>query len=249
MRGRPGPRRAVVELARMGAHVVGQLLERFRGHVCSDHREQRGVGEQGDRIERGQRVETEILEHVRRHRIDGCRPEQQGVAVRGGAHHLARTYGAVGARLAFHDEALAEVRFDSWGYGPEDRLGNASRGERDDHANGLARPVLGEAARWPEREQPGVQECQNASHHRMLRSKEPILYWDDRCSMTSSAFCSCAPETPAARRPQSLFFESWLPMQGWRARWRPIRPARTATTWESRPIPERRRQRPSVATI
>src|SRR3989442_10980390 len=34
-----------------------------------DHREQRGVGEQRDRIERGQRVETEIPEHVRESRF------------------------------------------------------------------------------------------------------------------------------------------------------------------------------------
>src|SRR5207237_10925006 len=158
-----------------------------------------------------------------------------------------RAYGAFGARFAFHDETLAEVRFDSGGYGPEDRLGNASHGEWDDHANGLARPVLGEAARWPKRKQPGAQECQNASHRRMLRSKEPILYWDDRCSMTSSAFCSSARETSAARRPQRRFFESWLPMQGWRARWRPIGPARTPTTWESRPWWQRTRQRPGLA--
>src|SRR5712691_2389640 len=218
MRGRARAWRTVIELARMGTHIFSQLLERIRRYVRADHREQRGVGEQGDRIERGQRIETQVLEHVRRHRIDGRRPEQQRIAVRRGAHDFARAYGAVGARLAFHDKALAQLRFDSGGYGPEYGLRNASRGKWDDHANGLAGPVLGEAGRRLERKQPGAQECHNVSHRRTLRSKEPILYWDDRCPMTSSAFCSSARETSAARRLQRRFFESLLPMQGWRAR-------------------------------
>src|SRR6266581_5273219 len=218
MRGRAGPWRAVVELARIRAHVFSQLLERFRGHVRPDDREQGGVGEQGDRIERGQRVETEIPEHVRRHGINRRRPEQQGIAVRRGAHDFSRAYGAVGARLALHDETLAEVRFDPGGYRPEYGFRNAPCGEWDDHANGLAGPVLRAAGRRPERKQPGAQECQNVSQRRVLRKKEPILYWDDRCPMTSSAFCSSARETSAARRPQRRFFESLLPMQGWRAR-------------------------------
>src|SRR6059036_3331595 len=209
MRGRAGPRRAVVELARIRAHVFSQLLERSRGHVRPDHREQRGVGEQGDRIERGQRVETEIPEHVRRHGIDGRRPEQQRIAVRRGAHDFARAYGAVGARLAFHDEALAQFRFDSGGYGPEYGLRNATRGKWNDHANGLAGPVLRDAGRRPKREQPGGEECQNMSHER-------ILYWEDRCPARSSAFCSYAREISAARpRPRRLF-ESWPLMQSWR---------------------------------
>src|SRR5260221_6775677 len=235
MRGRPGPRRAVVELARIGAHVVGQLLERLRGHVCSDHREQRGVGEQRDRIERGQRVETEILEHVRRHRIDGCRPEQQGVAVRGGAYHLARAYGAVGARLAFHDEALAELRFDPGGYRPKYGLRNASRGEGDDHTNGLAGPVLGEADLRPERKQPGGEECQNLSHER-------ILYWEERCPERSSAFCSSARETSAVRRPPRRFLESWLPTQAWQRRFWAIRPAPPGTMVGDPPRPGARKR-------
>src|SRR6266704_3648135 len=49
--------------------------------------------------------------------------------------------------------------------------------------NGFAGPVLGEAGRRPERKQPGGEECQNVSHER-------ILYWEDRCPATSSAFCS-----------------------------------------------------------
>ena len=47
MRGRAGARRAVVELARIRAHVFGQLLERFRGYARRDYREQRSVGEHG----------------------------------------------------------------------------------------------------------------------------------------------------------------------------------------------------------
>src|SRR5206468_9524207 len=68
--------------------------------------------------------------------------------------------------------ALAEVRFNSGGYCPEYGLGDASRGERDDHANGFAGPVLGEAGRRLERKQRGAQECQNISHRRMLRLKK-----------------------------------------------------------------------------
>src|SRR5438046_7095181 len=149
MSGRAGTRRAVVELARIRAHVFSQLLERSRGHVRPDHREQRSVGEQGDRIERGQRVETEIPEHVRRHGIDGRRPEQQGIAVRRGAHDFSRAYGAVGARLALHDETLAEARFDPVGYRPEYGFRNAPCGEWDDHANGFAGPSAGLAQDWP----------------------------------------------------------------------------------------------------
>src|SRR6266851_556430 len=211
MRGRPGPRRPVVEFPRTGADVLRQLLERIRGHARSDHGKERGIGEERNRVERRERVETQIPEHVRRDGIDGGRPEQQGIAVRGGAHHLARAYGAVGARLAFHDKALAEVGFYPGGYRPEYGLRNASRGEWNDHANRLAGPVLCSSGRWPEREQPGGEECQNMSHER-------ILYWEDRCPATSSAFCSYARETSAARRPPRRFFESWLPMQGWRRR-------------------------------
>src|SRR5216117_2038984 len=238
MSGRAGPRRAVVELARIRAHVFSQLLERSRGHVRPDHREQRGVGEEGDRIERGQRVETEIPEHVRRHGIDGRRPEQQGIAVRRGAHDFSRAYGAVGARLALHDETLAEARFDPGGYRPEYGFRNAPCGERDDHANGLAGPALGEAGRRPERKQPGGEECQNLSHER-------ILYWEERCPERSSAFCSSARETSAVRRPPRRFFESWLPTQAWQRRLWPIRPARTNTMSESRPILGHRRRRRS----
>src|SRR5712691_1511865 len=211
MRGRARAWRTVIELARMGTHIFSQLLERIRRYVRADHREQRGVGEQGDRIERGQRIETQVLEHVRRHRIDGRRPEQQRIAVRRGAHDFARAYGAVGARLAFHDKTLAELRFDSGGYGPEYRLRNASRGKWNDHANGLAGPVLREADRRPKGEQPGGEECQNMSH-------EWILYWEDRCPATSSAFCSYARETFAARPRPRRFSENWPPTQGWRRR-------------------------------
>src|SRR5712691_4790141 len=211
MRGRARAWRTVVELARIGAHVLSQLLERFRRHVRPDHREQRGVGEQRDRIERGQRIVTEVPEHVRRHGIDGRRPEQQGVAVGRGAHDVARAYGAVGARLALHDKALAEARLDSGGYRPEYRVRDASSGKWNDHANGLAGPVLGEARRGLKCKQPGGEECQNLSH-------EPILYWEDRCPATSTAFCSCVRGTSAARRPPRQFFEGWLPTRAWRKR-------------------------------
>src|SRR6266571_2555269 len=207
MRGRARAWRTVIELARMGTHIFSQLLERIRRYVRADHREQRGVGEQGDRIERGQRIETQVLEHVRRHRIDGRRPEQQRIAVRRGAHDFARAYGAVGARLALHDETLAEARFDPGGYRPEYGFRNAPCGEWDDHANGLAGPVLGEAGRRPERKQPGGEECQNVSHER-------ILYWEDRCPATSSAFCSYARGTFAARPRPRRFSESWPLTQG-----------------------------------
>src|SRR6266513_3773648 len=215
MRGRARPWRTVVELARVVSHVFSQVLERFRRHICPDHREQRSVGEQRDRIERGQRVETQVLEHVRRHRVYGRRPEQQGIAVRRGAHDFARAYGAVGARLAFHDEALAELRFDSGGYGPEYGLRNATRGKRNDHANGLAGPVLREPRRRPKPEQAGGEKCQNVSHER-------ILYWEDRCPAGSSAFCSCAREISAARPRPRRFSESWPPIRAWPRRWRPI---------------------------
>src|SRR6266436_8680822 len=172
MRGRAGARRAVVELARIGADVLRQFLERIRGHARGDHGKERGVGEERNRVERRERVEAQIPEHVRRDGIDGGRPEQQGIAVRGGANDLARAYGAVGARLAFHDKALGEVGFYPGGYGPKYGFRNASRGKWDDHANGFAGPVLREAGRRPEREQPGGEECQNMSHER-------ILYWED----------------------------------------------------------------------
>src|SRR6266513_2340456 len=181
MSGRAGPRRAVVELARIRAHVYSQLLERSRGHVRP--------------------------EHVRRHGIDGRRPEQQGIAVRRGAYDFSRAYGAVGPRLALHDETLAEARFDPRGYRPEDGFRNAPCGEWDDHANGFAGPVLGEAGRRPERKQPGGEECQNVSHER-------ILYWEDRCPATSSAFCSYARGTFAARPRPRRFSESWPLAQG-----------------------------------
>src|SRR5258706_11091878 len=194
MRGRTRARGAVVELARLGTHVFSKFLERFRGHGCPDHREQRRVGEQGDRIERGQRIETEIPEHVRRHGIDGRRPEQQGVAVRCGAHDFTGAYGAVGARLALHDEALAEARFDCGGYRPEYRFRDASGGKWNDLPHGLSGPVLGEARRGLKCKQPGGEECPNLS-------PEPILYWEDRYPATSSAFSWCARGTSAARRP------------------------------------------------
>src|SRR5258705_10282 len=200
MRGRARAWRTVVELARMGFHVFSKFLERFRGYVCPDHREQRSVGEQGDRIERGQRIVTEVPEHVRRHGIDGRRPEQQGVAVGCGAHDVARAYGPVCARLALHDKALAEARFDSGGYRAEYRFRDASGGKWNDHANGLAGPVLGEAHRGPKCKQPGGEECENLSHG-------AILYWEDRCPATSSALCSCARGTSAARRPPRQLFE------------------------------------------
>src|SRR6267154_2658663 len=211
MRGRARAWRTVVELARMGFHVFSKFLERFRGHVCPDHREQRSIGEQGDRIERGQRIVTEVPEHVWRHGIDGRRPEQQGVAVGRGAHDFTGTYGAVGARLALHDKALAEARFDSGGYRPEYRFRDASSGKWNDHANGLAGPVLGEAHRGPKCKQPGGEECQNLSH-------EPILYWEDRCPEISSAFCSSARETSVDRPPRRRSLESSRPTQAWQRR-------------------------------
>src|SRR6266849_2789090 len=45
-------RRAVVEFAAIGAYVIRQFLERSCGDVRSDHREERRVGEEGNRVER-----------------------------------------------------------------------------------------------------------------------------------------------------------------------------------------------------
>ncbi len=95
--------------------------------------------------------------------VDRRRPEQQRVAVGRRAHDFTGADGAVGARLALHDEALAELRFDPGRQGPKYRLRDASRGERDHDTNRLRGPVLGEAGRGAERDRPGDEKCENAS--------------------------------------------------------------------------------------
>src|SRR6266568_4055323 len=66
-----------------------------------------------------------------------------------------------------------------------------------------ARPAAGPSAIGPEMRSAKMRPIVVSPRGWSMR--EEILYWDDRCPATGSAFCSSARETSAARRPRKRF--------------------------------------------
>jgi len=142
VRRRPVARRAVVDLARVGArvlHEAGQVLAR---HARVRHEEERDLPGRGHRQERSDRIEIGAPDDVRRDHDPAAGRVEERVAVRVGAHHGVDPHVAVAAAAVLHHEALPEGLRQPRREQPGGHVGGAGRRDVDDDVQRLGGPGL-----------------------------------------------------------------------------------------------------------
>ena len=125
------------------SQVRDELVDGPGLHGGSGDEDRRGVPDETDRLEVGDRVVTQGL-HRRVHAVGGDVAEQEGVAVRSRSGHVLAGDGAVRARPVVDDDGPPEQRAEVPGDGTGDGVVGTARRRRNDQseraANGRAAP-------------------------------------------------------------------------------------------------------------
>jgi hypothetical protein len=123
-------------------HELGHVRRAQRWMRHHDHGRRRDLR---DRLEVGHRIEAELLDRVRQHRLVGHALHHQRVAVGGGVRHEVGADRAARTAAVVDDERLAERSCEPLAeHTPED-VGRPAGRPRDDEPDRLRRVWLGEA--------------------------------------------------------------------------------------------------------
>ncbi len=137
-------RTAIGVLARVLLQLFQEALEVLGGELRVHGHDVGGVGEIGDRLEVLDRIVGQVIGAaggVHGHRGHGG--DGQRVAVGVGARGFGCADGAASAALVFHNHGLAQFLAHALRHQARDDVGRAARRERNNHADRLARVLVG----------------------------------------------------------------------------------------------------------
>jgi hypothetical protein len=129
---------AAGELARIGAQMGDQFRDRVRRHRRVQHQHVRPADHVRDRQQTLGTV-LQVAEQGIGDRLWADVAQQDGVAVRPGAHHLHGADGAAAARLVLHHRVLVPARLQVRCEQPRHDVGGSAGRSGNDDADGLAR--------------------------------------------------------------------------------------------------------------
>ena len=185
---------AAGELAGIGAQMGDEFRDRVRRHRRVQHQHVRPPDHVRDR----QQVLGTVLQVAEQGIGDRLRADvaqQDGVAVRPGAHHLHGADGAAAARLVLRHRVLVPALLQVRGEQPRHDVGGAAGGSGNDDADGLARTpaTLGTSL---------VAACAAAPTTPMSRRRAmPVIGLSpEPLSPLNRSSAACASETASHRR-------------------------------------------------